>query len=107
MRQSLIQAHGAGASHQQGRYTKGIVSAVPPSSALLLDPKKKYVCAVCKSVCDLYGLFLHMKQVRLVRRTIIHCRPKWTKKLPEEIGALIRFGFIVTNINFYEKSHNN
>ena len=28
-----------------------------------LDPKKKYVCAVCKSVCDLLGLFVHMKQV--------------------------------------------
>merc|ERR1719334_768727 len=28
-----------------------------------LDVKKKYVCAVCKSVCDLFGLFLHMKTV--------------------------------------------
>ena len=28
-----------------------------------LDSKKKYVCAVCKSVCDLYGLFIHMKTV--------------------------------------------
>ena len=32
-------------------------------TAKRLDPKKKYVCAVCKSVCDLLGLFVHMKQV--------------------------------------------
>ena len=32
-------------------------------AARRLDPKKKYVCAVCKSVCDLLGLFVHMKQV--------------------------------------------
>ena len=35
----------------------------PPITARPLDPKKKYVCAVCKSVCDLFGLFLHMKEV--------------------------------------------
>jgi hypothetical protein len=35
----------------------------PPISGRSLDPKKKYVCAVCKSVCDLYGLFIHMKEV--------------------------------------------
>ena len=28
-----------------------------------MNARKKYVCAVCKSVCDLHGLFLHMKQV--------------------------------------------
>ena len=32
----------------------------PPSP---MNPRKKYVCSVCKSVCDLFGLFLHMKQV--------------------------------------------
>ena len=35
----------------------------PPNTARQLDSKKKYVCAVCKSVCDLYGLFVHMKTV--------------------------------------------
>ena len=35
----------------------------PKSRAKQMNPKKKYVCAVCKSSCDLYGLFLHMKQV--------------------------------------------
>ena len=36
----------------------------PKSRAKQMNPKKKYVCAVCKSSCDLYGLFNHMKQVR-------------------------------------------
>ena len=35
----------------------------PPTTTKILDPKKKYVCAVCKSVCDLIGLFMHMKEV--------------------------------------------
>jgi len=35
----------------------------PPPNSRILDPKKKYVCAVCKSVCDLFGLFVHMKEV--------------------------------------------
>lgn len=35
----------------------------PEHTVKRLDPKKKYVCAVCKSVCDLLGLFVHMKQV--------------------------------------------
>lgn len=35
----------------------------PPPKSRLLDAKKKYVCAVCKSVCDLIGLFDHMKEV--------------------------------------------
>ena len=35
----------------------------PPPKSRVLDPKKKYVCAVCKSVCDLVGLFIHMKEV--------------------------------------------
>ena len=47
----------------KGDTRRALSRLYPPSSALLLDPKKKYVCAVCKSVCDLYGLFLHMKQV--------------------------------------------
>ena len=29
----------------------------------VMNPRKKYVCAVCKSVCDLFGLFFHMKEV--------------------------------------------
>lgn len=35
----------------------------PLQEARTVDPKKKYVCAVCKSVCDLLGLFTHMKEV--------------------------------------------
>ena len=35
----------------------------PNSAAKTMNPKKKYVCAVCKSVCDLFGLFTHMKTV--------------------------------------------
>ena len=35
----------------------------PDNPVKQLDVKKKYVCAVCKSVCDLYGLFIHMKTV--------------------------------------------
>ena len=35
----------------------------PENTVKQLDVKKKYVCAVCKSVCDLYGLFIHMKTV--------------------------------------------
>ena len=35
----------------------------PPPRMSILDPRKKYVCAVCKSVCDLLGLFNHMKEV--------------------------------------------
>ena len=38
----------------------------PKSKAKGMNPRKKYVCAVCKSSCDLYGLFLHMKQVSFV-----------------------------------------
>lgn len=35
----------------------------PAQNRSSLDPRKKYVCAVCKSVFDLVGLFLHMKEV--------------------------------------------
>ncbi len=35
----------------------------PASKSKTMNQRKKYVCAVCKSVCDLFGLFLHMKQV--------------------------------------------
>ena len=35
----------------------------PDNKVKQLDSKKKYVCAVCKSVCDLYGLFIHMKTI--------------------------------------------
>ena len=34
-----------------------------PQPVKPMNARKKYVCAVCKSVCDLHGLFLHMKQV--------------------------------------------
>ena len=34
-----------------------------PQPTRPMNARKKYVCAVCKSVCDLHGLFLHMKQV--------------------------------------------
>ena len=39
----------------------GVLYAAQPSKPM--NARKKYVCAVCKSVCDLHGLFLHMKQV--------------------------------------------
>ena len=42
---------------------RALQSLYPDSLAAPLDPKKKYVCAVCKSVCDLHGLFIHMKTV--------------------------------------------
>ena len=35
----------------------------PFSIVKTMNPRKKYVCAVCKSVCDLFGLFTHMKTV--------------------------------------------
>ena len=35
----------------------------PFSTVKTMNPRKKYVCAVCKSVCDLFGLFTHMKTV--------------------------------------------
>ena len=35
----------------------------PKNRTKPMNPRKKYVCAVCKSPCDLYGLFFHMKQV--------------------------------------------
>ena len=35
----------------------------PTSTVKTMNPRKKYVCAVCKSVCDLFGLFTHMKTV--------------------------------------------
>jgi len=47
----------------KGETRKALTRLYPSNGAQLLDAKKKYVCAVCKSVCDLYGLFLHMKQV--------------------------------------------
>ncbi len=46
-----------------GERRRVLARLYPPCSGRPLDPKKKYVCAVCKSVCDLYGLFLHMKEV--------------------------------------------
>jgi hypothetical protein len=46
-----------------GERRRLLTKLYPPITARSLDPKKKYVCAVCKSVCDLYGLFLHMKEV--------------------------------------------
>ncbi len=38
-------------------------SLYPANNVQTMNQKKKYVCAVCKSVCDLFGLFVHMKQV--------------------------------------------
>ena len=35
----------------------------PKFKSMSMKARKKYVCAVCKSVCDLFGLFTHMKQV--------------------------------------------
>ena len=35
----------------------------PDNFVKTMNPRKKYVCAVCKSVCDLFGLFSHMKTV--------------------------------------------
>ncbi len=35
----------------------------PPQVTKTMNARKKYVCAVCKSVCNLFGLFVHMKQV--------------------------------------------
>ncbi len=43
-------------------------SLYPSSGVRTMNQKKKYVCAVCKSVCDLFGLFLHMKQVPSLKR---------------------------------------
>jgi len=34
----------------------------PPDA--IKNPAKKYACAVCKVSFDLYGLFIHMKEVR-------------------------------------------
>ena len=44
---------------------KALGTLYPKQIVKTMNPKKKYVCAVCKSVCDLYGLFVHMKQVKL------------------------------------------
>lgn len=35
----------------------------PPQPTKTMNPRKKYLCAVCKSTCDLFGLFAHMKRV--------------------------------------------
>lgn len=35
----------------------------PKSEVSTMNARKKYVCSVCQSVCDLFGLFIHMKQV--------------------------------------------
>ena len=43
----------------------------PKSRAKPMNPKKKYVCAVCKSPCDLYGLFFHMKQVSILYAKLV------------------------------------
>lgn len=45
----------------------------PGQEAKIMNPKKKYVCAVCKSVCDLFGLFIHMKQVRKSKSYGVSC----------------------------------
>ena len=45
---------------------KALGTLYPKQMVKTMNPKKKYVCAVCKSVCDLYGLFVHMKQVNTV-----------------------------------------
>ena len=47
----------------KGERRQALSRLYPPNTTQLLYPKKKYVCAVCKSVCYLYVLFLHMKQV--------------------------------------------
>ena len=36
----------------------------PPLQIKTMNPKKKYVCATCKSNFDLFGLYSHMKKVR-------------------------------------------
>ena len=35
----------------------------PPFTSTPMNPKKKYVCAVCKEVCNIHSLFNHMKEV--------------------------------------------
>ena len=35
----------------------------PKNRSKPMNPRKKYQCAVCKSACDLFGLFFHMKKV--------------------------------------------
>ena len=46
-----------------------------------MNPNKKYVCAHCKSVCDLYGLFIHMKAVH--KGILCQYCLKLFKKVPE------------------------
>ncbi|TRY61774.1 hypothetical protein TCAL_12268 [Tigriopus californicus] len=42
---------------------KCLYQLYPRSEVSTMNARKKYVCSVCQSVCDLFGLFTHMKQV--------------------------------------------
>lgn len=55
-------------------HQKCLKTLYPKHSTKTVNPKKKYVCAVCKSVCDLFGLFLHMKQVSIAINCWNICR---------------------------------
>ena len=62
----------------------------PEHTVKRLDPKKKYVCAVCKSVCDLLGLFVHMKQVHF-GLLCQYCLKLFKKVRHKQIRSDLRF----------------